>query len=56
VSEERTVRRDYATAVGPPPDRIVGVWLIAVSLFQRGAGSCVYEGIELRDGERVVRV
>ena len=56
VSEERAVRRDFATAVGPPPDRIVGVWLIAVSLFQRGRGRCAYAGIELRDGERVERL
>jgi len=56
VSEERAVRRDYASAVGVPPKRIVGVWLIAVSLFQRGHGRCAYRGIELRDGDHVERV
>jgi hypothetical protein len=56
LSEERAVRQDYAAAVGPPPQRIVGVWLIALSLFQRGHGRCAYSGIELRDGERVERV
>jgi hypothetical protein len=56
LTEERAVRRDYGAAVGPPPDRIVGVWLIAVSVFQRGRGRCAYARIELRDGERVERV
>jgi hypothetical protein len=53
LTEERAVRRDYATAVGDPPERIVGVWLIAVSVFQRGHGRCAYGAIELGDGERV---
>ena len=56
VSEERAVRRDYAAAVGSPPERIVGVWLIAVSLFQRGHGRCEYGTIEIADGERSERV
>lgn len=56
LTEERAVRRDYGAAVGPPPDRIVAVWLIAVSVFQRGRGRCAYGDIELRDGERVERV
>ena len=56
LTEERAVRRDYAAAVGPPPGRIVRVWLIAVSTFQRGHGSAAFDGIELRDGERVERL
>jgi DUF3047 family protein len=56
LHEERAVRRDYAAAVGLPPKRIVGVWLIGVSLFQRGRGRCAYRGIELRDGDRVERL
>jgi hypothetical protein len=34
----------------------VRVWLIAVSTFQRGHGSAAFDGIELRDGERVERL
>ena len=56
LDEERAVLRDYERAVGAPPERIVGVWLIAVSLFQRRRGRCAYAGIELHDGDRVERV
>lgn len=55
VDEERAVRSDYERAVGEPPERIVGVWFIAVSLFQRGRGRCAYRDIEIADGERVER-
>jgi hypothetical protein len=50
------VRADYARAVGDPPQRIVRVWLIAVSVFQRGEGICDYADIELVDGDRVLKV
>jgi hypothetical protein len=56
VSEEVAVRRDYESAVGTPPARIVRAWLIANSLSQRGRGRCAYRDIELVDGERTVRV
>ena len=56
LSEEQPVRADYAKAVGAPPARIVKVWLIAVSVFQRREGICEYAGIELVDGERVLKI
>ena len=56
LTEEREVRRDYAATVGRPPERIVRVWLIAVSSFQRGRGSAAFDDIEVRDGERVERL
>ncbi len=56
LSEERPVKADYARAVGAPPARIVRVWLIAVSVFQRGTGICEYADIELVDGDRVIKV
>ena len=56
IDEEVAVRADYRTAVGEPPERITGVWLIALSLFQRRRGRCAYRGIELSDGERSERV
>ncbi len=47
--EDQKILADYKTAIGGvPPARIVGVWLIAVTAFQRGRGECDYEGIELR--------
>lgn len=56
LAEERPVRADYARAVGAPPSRIVRVWLIAVSVFQRGEGICEYADIELVDDERVLKI
>jgi len=56
LSEEQPVRADYAKAVGAPPARIVKVWLIAVSVFQRREGICEYADIELADGERVLTI
>jgi hypothetical protein len=45
--EERDLYADVAARMGPPPERIVRVWLIAVSLFQRREGRCAYADIEL---------
>lgn len=56
LSEARPVKADYARAIGAPPARIVRVWLIAVSVFQRGEGICEYADIELVDGDRVLKV
>lgn len=48
VDEERAVLDDYARAIGGPlPQRIVAVWLIAVTLFQRGRGEADYANIRL---------
>ncbi len=56
LSEARALKADYEKAIGAPPRRIVRVWLIAVSVFQRGEGICDYAGIELVDGARVTKV
>lgn len=56
LGEERPLRADYAKAIGAPPARISRVWLIAVSVFQRQEGICEYAGIELVDGERVLKI
>jgi len=48
LEESRNIFDDYRIAVGGPmPTRVVGVWLISVSLFQRGVGRCAYAGIRL---------
>lgn len=50
LSEERRLLADYRAAIGgTPPARVVGVWLIANSLFQRGEGVCRYRNIALLD-------
>ena len=54
LAEDRAVREDYQRAVGPPPERIVALWLIGNSLFQRGTGSSRYEDIQLVDGQRTL--
>jgi hypothetical protein len=54
--EERPLHPDYAEAVGPPPERIVAVWLIAVSIFQKGEGSAEFADVWLESGGRRVQV
>lgn len=55
LSEERHLLADYHAAIGgTPPERVVGVWLIANSLFQRGVGACRYRDIALIDGADAV--
>lgn len=54
--EERDLYADHAARMGPPPARIVRVWLIAVGLFQRLEGRCWYAGVSLVQDGRVVQV
>lgn len=54
-AEQRTVHDDVARAMGPPPTRIVAVWLICVASFQHGTARASFENIELHDsGQRLV--
>jgi hypothetical protein len=50
-TQSRNVWDDVTRFVGPPPDRITGVWLIAVSHFSRSAGRATFRGIRLTDGD-----
>jgi len=55
LSEERSIKKDYERAIGGDvPAKVVQVWLIANSLFQRGTGKCDYRAIRLTDGEDVL--
>jgi hypothetical protein len=54
--EKRPIAADYRAAIGEPPTRIVGVWLIAVTLFRRGRAQAMFADIRLRDGARVLQV
>jgi hypothetical protein len=56
IAEERDIWRDYHAAIGSPPARIVGVWLIAASVFQHGQGRCEYRDIELATASGARRV
>lgn len=55
-AERRAVQADVLRAMGPPPERIVGVWLIAVATFQHGRARAAFEAIRLDDGERTLAV
>lgn len=54
--EERDLHADHLARMGPPPARIVRVWLIAVGLFQRLEGRCWYADLELVQGEQGIRL
>ena len=56
IDEERDLWRDYQNAIGSPPARIVGVWLIAASIFQHGQARCEYRDIELVAASKARRV
>ncbi|MGH7898438.1 MAG: DUF3047 domain-containing protein, partial [Candidatus Binatia bacterium] len=56
LTESQNVHRDYAAALGEPPKKIVGIWLIAVSLFRHGEGVAEVADIELRGDGRSLRV
>ncbi|WAP67703.1 DUF3047 domain-containing protein [Jiella pelagia] len=50
IEERRPILSDYGKAVGgETPARIIGVWLIALSPFQRGDGACDYADIRILD-------
>jgi hypothetical protein len=55
-AEERNVHADYRAAVGEPPARIVGVWLIAVSVFSHSLGAADFADIEILNGDERQRV
>jgi hypothetical protein len=55
-TESRTVWDDVARFVGPPPERIVGIWLIAVSNFSRSLTRGTFRDIRLIDDDGVVQV
>lgn len=50
LAEERNLFEDYRRYMGEPPRRVVKVWLIAVSIFQRQRGVVRYRGIALDGG------
>ena len=49
-SEERDLHADAERYFGAAPGRVVRVWFIAVSLFQRSEGRCTWRDVRL-DGE-----
>jgi len=56
LSETRNLYMDYLDYMGEPPDRVVRVWFIANSLFQRIPGTAQFKDIRLTSGEDTLRV
>jgi hypothetical protein len=57
LSEERDVYADYAERIGGPmPEKIVRVWLIVVTIFQRTEGKCQFADISFETDRGVVPV
>lgn len=57
VSESRLLKADYARAIsGAIPAKIVRVWLIANSVFQRGRGEAMFTDIALVNGGRRIPI
>lgn len=56
LQESRNLYQDYLHYMGEPPQRIVRVWLIANSAFQRRPGDCIYSDIVLHDNEQKINV
>lgn len=54
--ESRNLHEDYRAALGEPPKKIVGVWLIAVSIFRRGEGIAEFADIAIASGGRRIRI
>ncbi|MBK8957263.1 MAG: DUF3047 domain-containing protein [Proteobacteria bacterium] len=54
--QAREVYADVARTMGPPPSRIVAIWLICVASFQHGTARASFETIELSDGGRHLAV
>jgi len=48
-NERRNLHQDYTAALGEAPKRIVGVWLIAVSIFRHGEGIAEFADIRIDD-------
>jgi len=56
LDEERDLYADYQRILGGPAREVVRVWLIAISLLQRGHGRCEYASIRLITNERTLEV
>jgi hypothetical protein len=57
IDEERAVLADYRAIIGgPDPARVVGVWLIAVSVFQQQCGQCDYARIAITSAGHTLQV
>ncbi len=56
ISESRNVYDDYAQHIGGPATRVVRVWIIANTVFQRRTGLARFKEIVVRDSNQSVKL
>jgi hypothetical protein len=56
LSESRNLYQDYLRYIGEVPTKIVKVWLISNSAFQRGTGDCTYANIAIKNSSQEIKV
>ncbi len=57
LTEERDLYTDYADRIGGPmPEKIVRVWLIAVSIFQQTEGKFQFADISIKSENGTIQV
>jgi hypothetical protein len=56
LEETRDLGADYRSIIDGPASKVVRIWLIANSLFQRGHGRCEYSAIRLQGPDGTVEV
>jgi len=56
LDESRDLQADYRKYMGEPPKRVVRVWLIAVSIFQRRKGRASFRDIRIDGGGRTLDI
>ena len=55
-SESRDVTADYRAHIGGTAGRVVAIWLLGVSVFQRGEGLCRYRNLSLTTPEGAMQI
>lgn len=56
LSEERDVSADYKAFIGGPATKVVRIWLLGVSVFQRTSGHCRFAEITVSNGESIEHI
>lgn len=56
LAESRDVAKDYREIIGGSATKVVRVWLLGVSTFQRRVGACRYRGVSIGGEEAASRL
>ena len=52
--QERDIAADYSAYIGGPAKAISHIWLLAITPFQRGRGTCRYADINITTADNIV--